>query len=409
MNASWPWLAGTVAPAAVFVLTYVAIAVGKLPGLRLDRAGAALVGATLMIWLGTLTLDEAYRAIDFNTLALLLGMMIVVANLRLSGFFAWINQRVARHATRPLGLLAAIVFSAGVLSAFLVNDAICLMMTPMVLDITVRLKRDPVPYLLALALAANVGSSATLTGNPQNMIIGGISGIAYTDFAISLAPVALVGLALTVVVVALAYRGEFLSAARLQAGGPEEPARPMPLAAPAVSLLVVLLFFSGQPIAKAALLGGALMLLIQRHKIQQVYREIDWPLLLMFAGLFVVVAGFERVALTPQVLAAARHAPLAAPLPLAGLTALLSNMVSNVPAVLVLKPFVSVLPDPARAWRIVAMASTFAGNFTLVGSVANLIVAQRAEHAGVNIGFWRYLRVGAPLTVVTIIVGAWWL
>src|SRR5579884_3996479 len=197
----------TAVAVAIFAATYLVIAIGKLPGFHLDRAGAALLGASLMVGSGVLSLDHAYRAIDFDTIALLLGMMIVVANLRLSGFFRLVNNWVVTRAHHPFMLLAAIVFVAGSLSAFLVNDTICLVMTPLVFQIVVRLTRNPAPYLLATAMASNIGSTATITGNPQNMIIGSLSHIPYGAFAASLWPVAAVGLVLLTALIALIYRG----------------------------------------------------------------------------------------------------------------------------------------------------------------------------------------------------------
>jgi Na+/H+ antiporter NhaD/arsenite permease-like protein len=390
----------------IFAATYVVVAAGKIPGLQLDRAGAALVGASLMIASGVLTLDEAYRAVDFNTIALLLGMMIVVANLRLSGFFQLVNAWVLRKTTAPLVLLVAIALVSGVLSAFLVNDAICLVLAPLVVDMVRPLKRDPVPYLLAVAMASNVGSVATITGNPQNMIIGSVSGISYRQFAAALAPVAANGLVVTMALIALVYRRELWRAERLPIA-PTTPRynRALVRKAVLVALTMVGAFFAGWPPAEVALLGGALLLLTRRVKAVKVYREIDWPLLLMFAGLFIVVAGAEKAALTPAALAALQRVPLEHAAVLSAVTAVLSNVVSNVPAVLVLKPFVVRLADPRRAWLVVAMASTLAGNFTLVGSVANLIVAQRARAHGVTISFWTYFTVGAPLTLITIVVG----
>lgn len=403
--------AATYTAFAVFLATYLFIAVGKLPGYHLDRAGAALLGACLMVWLGVLTLEDAFAAIDFDTIALLLGMMIVVANLRLSGFFELVNEWVVLRTRRPLALLAAIVLLAGVLSAFLVNDTICVVMTPLVLDLTLRLKRNPVPYLLAVALASNVGSVATITGNPQNMIVGSLSRIHYGSFAAALAPVALAGLLMTVAMIALIYRREFLSAERfaIQATRPVRYLQPVVIKSLGGLIVMVGLFLAGQPVAKVAILGGAYMLFTRRIKAHKVYREIDWPLLVMFSGLFVVVAAFERVAVTPGVIAAVARQHLDHVGVLSLVTAGLSNLVSNVPAVLMLKSFVANLPDPQRAWLVVAMASTLAGNFTLVGSVANLIVAQRAQGAGVTIGFWAYFKVGAPLTVLTILFGVVWL
>jgi Na+/H+ antiporter NhaD/arsenite permease-like protein len=400
-----------IAALLIFAATYVVIAIGKLPGYRLDRAGAALLGASLMVAFGVLTPGEAYAAVDMETIILLLGMMILVANLKLSGFFRLANGFVVRRARHPLALLAAVVLVAGVLSAFLVNDTICLVMTPLVLDLVLRLERDPRPYLLALAMASNAGSTATITGNPQNMIIGTLSHWPYAGFAAALSPVALFGMAATVALIALLYRRDFL----VREGFREPQMRPvrhhrrLVIKSVLIALGMVVLFFAGKPVGMVAILGGALLLVTRRVKAEKVYFEIDWPLLVMFSGLFVVVAGAEKALLTPQVRDAVGSLDLASVPLLAGITAVLSNLVSNVPAVLVLKPFIAGLADPQHAWLVVAMAATLAGNFTLVGSVANLIVAQRARREGIEIGFGTYFRVGAPLTVITILFGMWWL
>ena len=401
----------TVGAFAVFALTYLFIAVGKLPGYHIDRAGAALLGASLMVWLGVLSLEEAYSAIDFNTITLLLGMMIIVANLRLAGFFQLLNEWVIRRARYPIVLLMAVVLVSGTLSAFLVNDTICLVMTPLLLDLAMRLKRNPIPYLLAVALSSNVGSTATITGNPQNMIIGSISQLAYGDFAAALSPIAATGLVMTTTLIALIYRTEFLTRTPFTIRSSQQVRfhQPVVLKSLLVTAVMVALFFAGYPIAKVAVAGGAFMLFTRRIKAHKIYKEIDWPLLVMFSGLFVVVAGFERVALTPEVVASVAQQHLDNVGTLSLVTATLSNLVSNVPAVLMLKPFVANLGDPQRAWLVVAMASTLAGNFTLVGSVANLIVAQRAQGAGITISFWAYFKVGAPLTLLTILFGTWWL
>jgi Na+/H+ antiporter NhaD/arsenite permease-like protein len=401
----------TIIAVAIFAGTYLVIAIGKLPGYYLDRTGAALLGASLMIGLGAVPLDEAYRAIDFNTIALLLGMMIVVANLRLSGFFRLVNNWIVTRAHHPVMLLTAIVVVAGSFSAFLVNDTICLVMTPLVLDLVRRLKRNPVPYLLAIPVASNIGGTATITGNPQNMIIGSLSHISYGAFAAALWPVAASGLVLTVILIVLAFRREFLTRERLCPvdAGPARHHGLLVFKSVLVTAAMVGLFFAGEPVAKVAIIGGALLLFTRRVKADKVYREIDWPLLVMFVGLFIVVAGLERSVLTPDAVAAVGRLRLDTVPVLLVVTAGLSNLVSNVPAVLVLKPFVANLHDPQHAWLIIAMASTLAGNFTLVGSVANLIVAQRAQAQGVTLGFWEYFKVGAPVTVLTIVIGAWWL
>ncbi len=390
---------------AIFAATYAVIAFGRIPGLRIDRTGAALLGGALMVATGAIPLEAAYRAIDWNTIALLLGMMIVVAHLRLAGFFALATAWAVARARHPLPLLAAIVGLSGVLSAFLVNDTICIVLTPLVLDIVLHLRRNPVPYVLAIPLAANIGGAATLTGNPQNMIVGSLSGIPYAQFAASVAPVAAIGLFLVIALLALLWRGEFLTGARLAAEPPPwRTDRKLLRKTSLVALLMAAAFFAGVPPAEAALVAGAVLLATRRVKPARIYAEIDWPLLVMFAGLFVVVAGLERAVLTPERIAAIAGLGLHHMPTLGLVTAALSNIVSNVPAVLVLKPFVATLPDPARAWTVVAATATLAGNLTLVGSVANLIVVQRARARGVEIGFWTYLMAGAPLTVLTILV-----
>ena len=394
----------------IFLATYTVVAIGRLPGLRLDRAGAAIIGASLMVGVGGLGLDEAYRAVDLNTLVLLLGMMILVANLKLAGFFELAADAAARAAHGPLGLLAGIVAVSGALSAFLVNDTVCLMLTPLVAQLARTLRRNPMPYLLAVAMSSNIGSTATITGNPQNIMIGSFSGISYARFAAALSPVAAMGLAIVFALIVLAFRREFLGGGRF-----ETPAlgvrvhRALLLKSLAAAAAMVACFFAGVAPAKVAIIGGALLLLTRRLKPERVYREIDWALLLLFAGLFVVVAGVEKALLTPEALKLADRLALDDPAVLAPVTALLSNLVSNVPTVLVLKPFVAVLAHPERAWLVLAMASTLAGNLTILGSVANLIVVERARRSRIEIGFWTYLKVGLPVTLLTLALGVWWL
>jgi len=399
-----------IAALVVFVGTYAVVAIGRLPGLRLDRAGAALVGASLMVGFGVLSLEEAYRAIDLNTIVLLVGMMILVANLKLAGFFALAAHWVAGRARHPVSLLAGIIVVSGTLSAFLVNDTVCLMLTPLVAELIRGLRRNPVPYLLAVAMASNIGSTATITGNPQNIMIGSFSGIPYGSFAAELAPVAALGLAILFILIVLVFRGEFLRAVRFEV--PTAPVRfhrALLIKSLIAAAGMVGFFFAGVAPTKVAIIGGALLLFTRRIKPERVYREIDWALLLLFAGLFVVVRGLESAALTPDLLRAAERLALGQPPVLAMVAATLSNIVSNVPTVLVLRPFIAALAQPERAWLVLAMASTLAGNLTIVGSVANLIVVERARRHRIEIDFWTYLSVGLPVTALTITLGVWWL
>jgi Na+/H+ antiporter NhaD/arsenite permease-like protein len=401
----------TIAALVIFAGTYFVIAVGKFPGYRLDRAGAALLGAALMVGLSVLPIEAAYRAIDFKTITLLLGMMILVANLKLSGFFRLVNGLFIRRAGHPIVLLVAVVLVCGFFSAFLVNDTICLIMTPIVAELVILLKRNPMPYLLAIPMASNVGSTATITGNPQNMIIGSLSHIPYGSFAAALSPVAAVGLVLTMLLIVAVYRDEFLHSMRLELPRARTTRYhgPLVIKSVLVATAMMALFFAGLPVAEVAIVGGALLLFTRRVKADKVYFEIDWPLLLMFVGLFVVVAGLEQALLVPGATTAIGWLHLQSAPVLVAVTAVLSNLVSNVPAVLLLKPFVAGLQDPQRAWLLIAMASTLAGNLTLVGSIANLIVAQRAGRYGVVIGFWPYFKIGMPLTFLSTLFGLWWL
>jgi Na+/H+ antiporter NhaD/arsenite permease-like protein len=291
-------------------------------------------------------------------------------------------------------------------AAFLVNDAICLVLTPLLLELTLALGRRPVPYLLAFAMASNVGSTATITGNPQNIMVGSLSHVRYATFATALGLVALAGLVVTLALSALFHRGEFTGALHREAPKPKvEANRALVMRALCATLILIVLLFAGVGPAKAAIVIGGLLLLTRRVKSQRVYAEIVWSLLLMFAGLFIIVAGAEQALLDPDIITAVERLHLEQVPVLAAVTAVLSSIVSNVPAVLMLKPFVESLQDHNRAWLVIGMASTLAGNFTVLGSIANLIVIQRASASGVAISFWDHFRVGALLTVVTLTIG----
>ncbi len=406
----------------IFLTTYIGLGLGKFPGLRLDRAGIALIGATLMMVSGILPLPDAVRSVDFKTIILLFGMMIIVAFLRLSGFFDRLAHSTLDRIRTPYSLLAVIITLSGVLSAFLVNDIVCLALAPLVIHLARRLQFAPLPHLIGLATAANIGSTATLTGNPQNMIIGSLSHIAYFRFTACLAPVAFIGLVIDFLVIALVYR-RVLSAAPSSTYAsvilPPEKTAQHRLRQPhlwllrksvATTLVAVILFFVGLPIALVAL-GAAAVLLLGRVRPEKIYRQIDWDLLMMFCGLFVVVHAFE-IKVVHQWQIERRSLLLDNPLTVLSLvSAVLSNLVSNVPAVLLFKPIIPAMISEyqERAWLALAMSSTLAGNLTVLGSVANLIVVESARREGVAISFWEYCRAGIPVTLLTLAVGVVWL
>ena len=392
----------------IFLASYLVFALGKFPGLKIDRPGAAIVGAVAMVAARIVTAAQALHFIDFSTIVLLFSMMLIVGNLHLVGFFEWNAEFVLRR-LKPAYLLPAVIFTSGFLSAFFVNDIVCLVMVPFVLSITRRMRLKPLPFLLAVATSSNTGSLATITGNPQNMLIGSFSGIRYRDFLGHLGPIALIGLAINWAVLHWTYGPK-----HHHATVPEEPI-PLPLldltrlTKPAIVVtMVVIGFFIGVPPAMMAALGAAVLLITRTLEPQKLYREVDWGLLVFFVGLFVIVGGAENAGIVARLLDVVQHGNLQNLGIFTIVTAVLSNIVSNVPAVMLLKSLVPGFGDPHKAWLALAMASTLAGNLTITGSVANIIVVETAKPE-IEIGFWDYFRAGLPITLATLLVGWAWL
>ncbi len=392
----------------VFLLVYVGMILGRLPGLALDRTGAALLGAILLVVGGSLSASEALSAVDVPTLALLFGLMIVSAQLNLGGFYTAATRRLAISAASPAGLLARVMAVSALLSAVLANDIVCLAMTPMLVESTLARGLNPLPYLIGLALAANIGSAATLIGNPQNMLIGQVARLSFSGYLAEAWPCVLVSLALAWGLVILGYRGRF--------GGPvrhlrltAQPFNPWQsgkgLAALAVCVAAFL--WGGVPRENAALACAGFLLLSRRMASRETLALVDWQLLLLFLGLFVVNREVEAAGLLRGLYGAleAVDINLARPAWLYAVTAALSNVVSNVPAVMLLLPGHA---SPQQS-TLLAVSSTLAGNLLLPGSLANLIVAGQAERLGVRLGFLEHARVGLPVTIATLAVSGWWL
>lgn len=395
---------------AIIIITLAGIAIGSLPKLRMNRATIALVGATALIIVGALNLEGAYKAIDINTIILLFSMMILNINLRLSGFFKIITSKIISLANTPKQLLALIIFSSGLLSALFLNDTIVIMFTPLILDMTIALKRNPIPYLIALATSANVGSVATIVGNPQNMIIGIFSKISFADFALRLTPIALIGLIIIWLIIIGIYRKEFQKEKLITPVEEDYRVfRPLLIKSTIVLFIMLTAFNLGFPVSLSALGGAALLLITRRIKPERVFIEIDWSLLIFFSGLFIIthtinqyfissISSLESYSFTGNFIS-----------DFSIVSAILRNIISNVPAVLILSPAVIKIPNPETIWLALAMSSTFAGNLTLIGSVANLIVAESAKKRGVKLEFYEYLKVGIPITFITLILGVLWL
>ncbi len=392
------------------IIILLGVALGRYPGLRMNRATIALVGATAVILVRSISLQEAYAAIDMDTLLLLLAMMILNVNLRLGGFFRMVSIRMVQWASSPRLLLGLIILFSGVLSALFLNDTIALMFTPLVVEVTAVLRRNPLPYLMGLATAANVGSVASITGNPQNILIGVASGIPFATFSGFLLPVALVGLVVCWAVIVGVYRAEF-TAVSLPAL-PDKKIRTYPPLLNKSLLATVgmlLAFLLGAPIPLAALGAASFVLITRRVKAERIFRGVDWSLLIFFGGLFVVTGALETSGLSDSVFSVLQ------PLAERGIgwftavAVLLSNLISNVPAVMLFRPFVPQFADPTTTWLALAMATTLAGNLTLLGSVVNLIVAESAATHDVELTFREYLRAGVPITLITLVWGVIWL
>lgn len=388
----------------IFALTYVAIAAGRFPLLSVDRPAAALLGAVLMVAAGVLTPAQGAAAVNGETLGLLLGMMILTAYLGEAGFFRWASWRVIRAAGTPRALLWALVFTAGALSALLVNDSVCLMMTPLVLRIIDDAELPPLPYLLAVAFGSNAGGVATLTGNPQNMIVGTLSGISYARFAAALALPAAASLLLVAAILHAIFRRQLPR--RPLAAALAAPELDGLLLAKALAALGVAVagFLLGFDLAWTSLFAGALCMAIAGRAPREALQRVDWPLLVFFAGLFVVIAGIDRAGVAARMydgVAPALGATAPRQAVVFGLfSTIASQLVSNVPFVILAGRWIPRLAEPTLLWLTTALAATLAGNLTVVGSVANIIVLELAGSRG-RIGFWHFLRIGAAVTAAT--------
>ena len=393
----------------IFAITYVLISGRQLKILPLNRPAAALLGAVLMVSTGVMTPERAYRAVNYDTLVLLLGMMLISAYLYLAHFFEWAADVVLKFSHTPQRLLLFLTLISGILSALLVNDTICLMLTPLVVAVIRRGKLPLLPFLIALATSANIGSVATLVGNPQNMIIGHFSRIPFSEFARSLAPAALVGLAINFGIVSFGFRKVLRAAAISREPHPiQKLDRGLFAIVCIVFVSIFLCFLAGLNLAWTALAGAALVMVLARRDTHEVLKLVDWHLLVFFAALFVVVEGLSDTGLPDAIYRHLQpmfgaHATAQA-WNLSWFSVAGSNIFSNVPFVLVAGKWIQHFADPALMWKVLALATTFAGNLTIIGSVANMIVVESArEH--LEIGFWDYARFGIPITILTTVAG----
>jgi Na+/H+ antiporter NhaD/arsenite permease-like protein len=393
----------------IFGFTYLTISVQRLPYFHLDRTSGAMVGAVAMVAFGILSIDQAYKSINLDTIVLLLGMMITVAYLQVSGFFDLVSALVLKRAHTGKRLLLTIIVSSGILSAFFVNDTICVMMTPLVLLLTSRSKANPKPYLIALATSANIGSVSTLVGNPQNMIVGTFSHWPYLKFFLAMVPIAAIGLAIDYFALTFFFKHEMKHQLKPHEVVHENKIdKPLLFKSLAVMAIVVTGFSAGAELAFMSILGAAILILVANKRPDEIFAKINWSLLLFFASLFIVVGGINRVGIveqahkllenyfsisTTQQIATFSFASL-----------ILSNIVSNVPYVIIVQHWIGAFTSPMLMWLVLAMSSTFAGNLTVAGSVANMIVLELSKERA-PFKFWEFTKVSGTIALLTWGVG----
>ena len=391
----------------IFIVSYAVFAIGRLPGTRVDRAAMAFIGAVAMFAIGALDGRSAIASLNYETLVLLFSMMVLVAVLHLEGFFEWVTRQIVARLD-PGRLLPGVIFSAGILSAILVNDVVCLFMAPLILKVSKQMGRNPVPFLLALATASNIGSTATITGNPQNILIGSVSHIGYRDFLFHLGPVAVIGLFLDWAVIAFLCRKQLAERVAVENSNGTGIRLDGLLVPMLITASIIAAFLAGLNPALVAAVGAAVLILVRSRLLQQIYREIDWSLLVLFIGLFLIIGAAEQTGIALRLLQTAELFNLHRLAIFSVAVTVLSNVVSNVPAVMLLKDLVPQFANAHQFWLALAMASTLAGNLTITGSIANMIVVETVRPS-VRITFKDYLVVGVPTTILTIAVGVAWI
>jgi Na+/H+ antiporter NhaD/arsenite permease-like protein len=396
---------------SVFAVVYLGMILGGLPFLQLDRTGIALLGAIAIVGLGALTPEEAALSIHLPTLLLLFSFMVISAQMRLGGFYTWLTLRIAALPLAPAALLAAMMGMVAALSAVFSNDVVCLAVAPVLADACVRRRLDPTPYLIALACAANIGSAATLIGNPQNMLIGQVLNLPFGAYLLEAIVPVVLGLAAAWSLIAWQARGQWAAGTlNIPLERRDEHAtfdRWQTAKGLAVALALVAVFLlTSWPREVAALIGAGVLMMSRRLHSNKMLGLVDWELLILFIGLFVVNHAFTNTGLSARAIAALADAglPLAEPAPLFATSFVLSNVVSNVPAVMLLLPAAT----ESFSGPMLALVSTLAGNLLIVGSIANIIVVDAARRRGIAIDWRRHARSGVPVTIATLAITAGW-
>ena len=375
----------------ILLATLIVFTLGKSPVFRVDRAGMSIIGASLMTAFGILSLEEAVQAIDAKTIVVLFSLMVVVSNLKLAGFFTYIGK---------------VIFMSGILSSIVINDIVCLLFTPVVIMICLKVKVNPIPYLLAVAMASNIGSACTFIGNPQNVLIGSLSQVPAGEYFLSAAPISFLGLIMLYLAISFKYKNDLSVSFEYKSDNNSIIHKYLLSKTIIVLALVIIFYLVGFDLSLTASFGAAFLLINARIKPERVYEDIDFNLLIMFIGLFIIIAGVEKSGLL-DLINSFLPPEYMKEIPLFSVMAIvLSNIVSNVPAVLLLRYYIPV--DEQILWQALALLSTIAGNLTVFGSIANLIVIEIAKKQGIKVTSNQYLKIGFPLTILLSIISIIW-
>ncbi|MFH2055325.1 MAG: anion transporter, partial [bacterium] len=394
--------------AAIFAAVYIGMILGRIPGLALDRTGLALLGAIALFLCGAVDAHSLSDAIDVQTIALLFGLMVVSAQFRLAGTYSYIVRQIGKREFSPRWLLATILATTALLSSLLTNDVVCLALTPVVIEVCRHKQLDPIPFLLGVACSSNIGSAATLIGNPQNILIGQTLSLSFSRYLLdSLVPV-FVSMILLWGLISAQYGGRWRLAAESSEIAAPAFSRWQTVKGSLITLLLLVVFLDGSwPRDISVLAAAAVLLCSRRMRSREILGIVDWQLLVLFISLFIVNFALKEFGILEVIYSSMKlaGADLQAPGWLFVVGAGLSNIVSNVPAVMLLLPFAK----HPFAGSALAIASTFAGNLLVIGSIANIIVIDQASRLGLHISWRQHARTGIPITLISLLCAGLWL
>jgi Na+/H+ antiporter NhaD/arsenite permease-like protein len=396
----------------IAVITYAGVALGGVPGLALDRTGIALLGAIAMVASGGLSTGEAVMSIDIPTILLLYGLMVISSQFRLGGFYTWLAVKLTAFMKRPERFLIAIMTVSAALSAVLMNDVVCLAFSPVLAVSVLNAGLNPVPFIIGLAVSSNIGSAATIIGNPQNMLIGQLGRLDFGQFFAWCGPPSVLSLAAAYLIIRLVYRKDLCeSPAKKQAVEAKGQSfdRHQSIKGIAATVLLLGLFLTNIPREISAISIAGLLLCSRKMHTRSLLGLVDWHLITLFCGLFIVIRGLETTGIPLLLIEtlASKGIDIRNVFTLTAASGLMSNIVSNVPATMLLTKFL----DPAKhdQWYALALSSTFAGNLITIGSIANLITFEQAKLYGVKVGFLEHAKVGIPVTIASFAIAVAWM